>query len=224
MPRSPRRCARTRASSGPRAIGAVDCYLSEGRRRSSSFRRPDFARARVGRQSGGIGRASRAPADQRLNSIFCDWRLVMVVRVDGATHSLWFVDFWATRECPPGAVALRPKTRAAVRLRALAAGWLSSKAWTIRYERAKASESPRVAKSACKMWFRLQSASNSPKTHVFGTMRSVSRRPITVAVFRRAVRHHRTPARRSTPSPTPRRCPAVAESASAENRRMATAA
>ena len=134
-----------------------------------------------------------------------------MVRVDGATHLWSRADFLTTRECPPGAEALRPKTRAAVRLWALAAGWLSSKARTICYERAKASESPRVAKSACKMWFRLQSASNSPKTHVFGTMRSVSRRPITVAVFRRAVRHHRAPARRSTPSPTPAGCPTVAE-------------
>ena len=114
----------------------------------------------------------------------------MVVRVDGATHSLWFVDFWATRECPPGAEALRPKTRAAVRLWALAAGWLSSKAWTICYERAKASESPRVAKSACERLFWSKVASNCPKTNDFGAKRSVSLRPITVAVFRRAVRHH----------------------------------
>ena len=148
----------------------------------------------------------------------------MVVRVDGATHLLWLVDFWATRECPPGAEALRPKTRAAVRLWALAAGWLSSKAWTICYERAKASESPRVAKSACERLFWSKVASNSPKTNDFGAKRSVSRRPITVAVFRRAVRHHRAPARRSTPSPTPTRCPTLAESVSAEKQRMVSAA
>ena len=64
----------------------------------------------------------------------------------------------------------------------------------------------------------------SPKTHVLGAKRSVSRRPITVAVFRRAVRHHRAPARRSTPSPTPAGCPTVAESVSAENSRMVSAA
>jgi hypothetical protein len=67
-------------------------------------------------------------------------------------------------------------------------------------------------------------ASNSPKTNDFGAKRSVSRRPITVAVFRRAVRHHRAPARRSTPSPTPTRCPTLAESVSAEKRRMVSAA
>ena len=54
----------------------------------------------------------------------------------------------------------------------------------------------------------------------FGTKRSVSRRPITVAVFRRAVRHHRAPPSQSARSSTPTRCPTVAESASAEKRRM----
>ena len=147
-----------------------------------------------------------------------------MVRADGVTLSWCRVEIPTTRECPPGAEALRPKTRAAVRLWALAAGWLSSKAWTICYERAKASESPRVAKSACERLFWSKVASNSPKTNDFGAKRSVSRRPITVAVFRRAVRHHRAPARRSTPSPTPTRCPTLAESVSAEKRRMVSAA
>jgi len=216
--------ARARGRGGPRPGAYRPTGTPGGARRAWLLEKRCCARAPVGRESAGIRRSRRAPAHRRVLGLFRGQTLLLVVRVDAATHLWSRVDFSTIRECPPGAEALRPKARAAVRLWALAAGWLSSKAWTIRYERAKASESPRVAKTACKMWFRLQSASNSPKTHVFGTMRSVSRRPITAAVFRRAVRHHRAPARRSTPSPTPRRCPAVAESVSAENRRMATAA
>ena len=215
---------RARGHGGPRPGACRPEGTPGGARRAWLLGKRYCARARVGRESAGIRRSRRASAHRRVLGLLRGQMLLPVVRADAATHLWSRVDFLTIRECPPGTEAPLPKARAAVRLRALAAGWLSSKAWTIRYERAKASESPRVAKSACKMWFRLQSASNSPKTHVFGTMRSVSRRPITVAVFRRAVRHHRTPARRSTPSPTPRRCPAVAESASAENRRMATAA
>ena len=104
-----------------------------------------------------------------------------------------------------------PRARSAAWLWSLATVWTSTKASNICGVPAKALAALRGAKSPCERWFRLQSASNSPKTHVFGTMRSVSRRPITVAVFRRAVRHHRAPARRSTPSPTPAGCPTVAE-------------
>ena len=68
------------------------------------------------------------------------------------------------------------------------------------------------------------SSRNGPNSSGFGAERSVSRRPITVAVFRRAVRRHRAPARRSTPSPTPTRCPTLAESVSAEKRRVVSAA
>jgi hypothetical protein len=82
----------------------------------------------------------------------------------------------------------------------------------------------RGAKSACERWFRLQSASNSPKTHVSGTMRSVSRRSITVAVLRRAVRHRGAPVRRSRRSPTTTRCPKLVESTSGAYLRMVTAA
>jgi hypothetical protein len=111
-----------------------------------------------------------------------------------------------------------------VRLWSLATGWTSAKASNIYNVPAKASESPRGAISAWERSFWSQMASNSPKTNDFGTERSVSRRPITAAVFRRAVRHHRAPARRSTPFPTPTRCPTLAESVSAENQRMVAAA
>ena len=147
-----------------------------------------------------------------------------MVRVDGATDLWSRVEILTTRECPPGAGAQSPRTRTAVRLWALVAGWTSSKAWSICGEPTKASESPWVAKLACERLIGSQMASNSPKTNDFGAKRSVSRRPITVAVFRRAVRHHRAPARRSTPSPTPTRCPTLAESVSAEKRRMVSAA
>ena len=129
-----------------------------------------------------------------------------------------------TRARPDAPDGRFPRSAARAWIWSLVTRWPCAITWSIRAVPVMALESSRGAKSASKEWFRLQSASNSPKTHVFGTMRSVSRRPITVAVFRRAVRHHRAPARRSTPSPTPRMCPAVAESASAENRRMATAA
>ena len=64
----------------------------------------------------------------------------------------------------------------------------------------KPSEPPRSATSAWERSFWSQMASNSPKTNDFGAKHSVSRRPITVAVFRREVRHQRAPARRSTRS------------------------
>ena len=112
------------------------------------------------------------------------------------------------------------RTRIAVRLWSLVTGWTLSNAWDIWYVPAKASESPRGATSAWERSFWSQMASNSPKTNDFGAKRSVSRRPITVAVFRRAVRHHRAPPSQSARSSTPTRCPTVAESASAEKRRM----
>ena len=147
-----------------------------------------------------------------------------MVQVDGATHLWSRIDFPTTRECPTDAGAQSPRTRAAVRLWSLATGWTSAKASNIYNVPAKASESPRGAISAWERSFWSQMASNSPKTNDFGTERSVSRRPITAAVFRRAVRHHRAPARRSTPFPTPTRCPTLAESVSAENQRMVAAA
>ena len=67
-------------------------------------------------------------------------------------------------------------------------------------------------------------AQNELKTNEFEAMRSVWRRPITFAVFRRALRHHGALPRPSTPSSTPTARPTPAEGASAENRRMATAA
>jgi hypothetical protein len=54
--------------------------------------------------------------------------LFMMVRVDGVARSWCRVENSTTRECPPGAETLRPKTRAAVRLWALVADGLSSKA------------------------------------------------------------------------------------------------
>ena len=129
-----------------------------------------------------------------------------------------------TRARPDAPECRFPRSAARAWIWSLVTRWPCATTWSIRAAPVMALESSRDAKSACKEWFRLQSASNSPKTHVFGTMRSVSRRPITVAVFRRAVRHHRAPARRSTPSPTPTRCPTLAESVSAEKRRMVSAA
>ena len=67
-------------------------------------------------------------------------------------------------------------------------------------------------------------AQNELKTNEFEAMRSVWRQPITFAVFRRALRHHGALPRPSTPSSTPTARPTPAEGASAENRRMATAA
>ena len=117
-----------------------------------------------------------------------------------------------------------PRARSAARLWSLATGWTSTKASNMCGVPAKALAALRGAKSACERWFRLQSASNSPKTHVFGTMRSVSRRSITVAVLRRAVRHRGAPVRRSRRSPTATRCPKLVESTSGAYLRMVTAA
>ena len=67
-------------------------------------------------------------------------------------------------------------------------------------------------------------AQNELKTNEFEAMRSVWRQPITFAVFRRALRHHGALPRPSTPSSTPTARLTPAKGASAENRRMATAA
>ena len=73
------------------------------------------------------GPAMRRRIDELSDSFFNQMPYTMV-RADGVTLSWCRVEIPTTRECPPGADALRPKTRAAVRLRALAAGWLSAKA------------------------------------------------------------------------------------------------
>jgi len=73
------------------------------------------------------GPAMRRRIDELSDSFFNQMPYTMV-RADGVTLSWCRVEIPTTRECQPGADALRPKTRAAVRLRALAAGWLSAKA------------------------------------------------------------------------------------------------
>ena len=118
-----------------------------------------------------------------------------MVRADGATDLWSRVDIPTAHECPTNGGAQLPRTRTAVRLRSLVTGWTLSNAWDMWYVPVKASESPRGATSAWERSFWSQMASNSPKTNDFGAKRSVSRRPITVAVFRRAVGRQRAPAR-----------------------------